>query len=427
MGARLAATLIVVGALLSSAPAGSASAVDVPVPTDGTVNTSQHGHVRGPWMSGLPNATPLAAISMPGTHDSGSVYATSPEVPDAFFRDQSLTLLQQLDAGIRFLDLRLVCETHDGRYALLLFHGGEPLSKEPIDSRVDIVDAMKEVDQFLRGNPSETVVLQISREGQPRGLPHSCYPRHTGFHSGTTTRELPTGVPIGFNTLFAHVWPEISSHFLLPETPCTSLGMPTLGQARGLAVMEQGFDSVASCPGGHQVKYGLEDLGGVHYDDPAAFANAGFECLPHVPTLLDKYEEYLVPNIAFAGTNTAGHHLVVSWSQLSNEHPTECPIPSTSLKNASLMNPLLNQHLRQGIPETTPVGIIATDWPGQVLIDAVILHNASVRPDLFGSGATSAPELAATGGVGATTPLALGTLLVAAGVVALGALRRRRA
>lgn len=421
MRGPLPATLVAAGLLLGLAPIAQAADVDVPVPTDGTVNTSKHGEVRGPWMSVLPDHIPLAAISIPGTHDTGSVYASSPVVPDEDFRDQSLTLRQQLDAGIRFLDLRFVCETHGGRYAFLLFHGNEPLSHEPIDSRVDIADAMREVHHFLTGNPSETVVVQISREGQPKGLHDDCYERVFGFHSETTTRELPHDVTIGYSTLFAHLWPEIESYFLLPPDPCTALGMPTLGQARGLAVMEQAFNSVATCPGGHQVKYGLEDPGGVHYNDPSEYANAAAGCLPHVPTVWAKYDHYLLPNIAFAGTNAAGHHLVVSWSQASNEHPTDCPIPSTSLKNASLVNPALNAHLRQDVPATTPVGIIAMDWPGQVLIDAVILHNASIRPDLF----APAPELAATGAAGAPGVLPAGMLLLAAGLVARAARRAR--
>ena len=52
------------------------------------------------WMSMLPNSTKLKDVSIPGTHDLGARYGG--DIVEA----QSWTVKEQLNAGIRFLDIR---------------------------------------------------------------------------------------------------------------------------------------------------------------------------------------------------------------------------------------------------------------------------------------------------------------------------------
>ena len=55
------------------------------------------------WMARLPDDTPLDAIVIPGTHDSATQY-----VQLAYFaKCQSLSIGEQLEAGFRYLDIRL--------------------------------------------------------------------------------------------------------------------------------------------------------------------------------------------------------------------------------------------------------------------------------------------------------------------------------
>ena len=55
------------------------------------------------WMAALPDDTPLSALVIPGTHDSATQY-----VQLAYFsKCQALSVGEQLEAGFRYLDIRL--------------------------------------------------------------------------------------------------------------------------------------------------------------------------------------------------------------------------------------------------------------------------------------------------------------------------------
>lgn len=71
------------------------------------------------WMGALPDKTLLSDITIPGTHDT----CARSNIP--FVRTQYLSVTQQLEAGIRFLDLR--CRLlADGD--LYMYHGGVPMN-----------------------------------------------------------------------------------------------------------------------------------------------------------------------------------------------------------------------------------------------------------------------------------------------------------
>ena len=83
------------------------------------------------WMSGIPDDRYLCEINLPGTHDSATAYCkntTDNQVQllgrpvfnsGEYARTQSLTLSEQLNAGVRYLDLRFAPK--EG--TLLLCHG----------------------------------------------------------------------------------------------------------------------------------------------------------------------------------------------------------------------------------------------------------------------------------------------------------------
>src|SRR5688500_16988143 len=54
------------------------------------------------WMGSLPDATNVAQLSIPGTHDSGA--RTEPVGGTA--KCQNLSIADQLTAGVRYLDIR---------------------------------------------------------------------------------------------------------------------------------------------------------------------------------------------------------------------------------------------------------------------------------------------------------------------------------
>ncbi len=106
--------------------------------------------VPAAWMRGLPDQTPLTEVTIPGTHDTmtDSYPRISPLAPFVVTQGQSLT--EQLNLGIRFLDIRI----HHDKDQLAIVHGDEFLL-EFLES------VFRDTTRFLDQNPSETVLMRI--------------------------------------------------------------------------------------------------------------------------------------------------------------------------------------------------------------------------------------------------------------------------
>ncbi|KAK4964253.1 hypothetical protein LTR66_012392, partial [Elasticomyces elasticus] len=111
------------------------------------------------WMKELADATPISALSIPGTHNSPTHHKALPSV-----RCQAVSPREQLDNGVRFFDIRVKPENPndpaDDR--LELVHGVFPISLTGPKHFRKLVD---QVQDFLRQNPSETLIMSIKREG----------------------------------------------------------------------------------------------------------------------------------------------------------------------------------------------------------------------------------------------------------------------
>lgn len=102
-----------------------------------------------PWISKVSDKTLLCEMSIPGTHDSGTSSLLG--VPDeGAAHCQNFNIIQQLNDGIRFLDIRIGLD-------LRLNHGGT-LSNYTWD------DAMRQISAFLSINPDEFVIMLIGSE-----------------------------------------------------------------------------------------------------------------------------------------------------------------------------------------------------------------------------------------------------------------------
>ncbi|WP_160713287.1 phosphatidylinositol-specific phospholipase C [Chitinophaga solisilvae] len=104
------------------------------------------------WMSNVPDATSLAALSIPGTHDSGA--RVEPVAGTA--KCQTLSIGEQLDAGIRFLDIR--CR-HIGD-AFAIHHGS-------IYQNMNFTDVLNACYGFLNSHPTETIIMCVKEEYDP--------------------------------------------------------------------------------------------------------------------------------------------------------------------------------------------------------------------------------------------------------------------
>lgn len=99
------------------------------------------------WMSDLSDKAQLSQLSIPGTHDSGSRYG------GVAIENQVMTISQQLNAGIRYLDIRV--RHIDNAFAI---HHGLKYQHLNFD------DVMTSVTQFLDAYPSETVIMRLHEE-----------------------------------------------------------------------------------------------------------------------------------------------------------------------------------------------------------------------------------------------------------------------
>ncbi|MFD7613431.1 phosphatidylinositol-specific phospholipase C [Streptomyces sp. NPDC059828] len=143
------------------------------------------------WMSGIDGNRALSTLTIPGTHDSGARFGGPwPEC-------QNTTIAQQLESGVRFLDVR--CRAIDGSFAI---HHGSFFQNMMFG---DVLIACR---AFLAAHPGETVLMRVKQE-------------YSG-ESDTAFRAIFD------NYLDVRGWRSL---FRIGDT------LPTLGEARGKVVL----------------------------------------------------------------------------------------------------------------------------------------------------------------------------------------------
>ncbi|MGJ1269768.1 phosphatidylinositol-specific phospholipase C [Sphingobacterium spiritivorum] len=106
------------------------------------------------WMSFIQGERKLSSLSIPGTHDAGARY----EPVSGTAKTQNLTIAEQLNAGVRFLDVR--CRFVDDNFAI--HHG-------PVYQHLNFDDVLQSCKSFLQAHPSETIVMSVKEEHTPSG------------------------------------------------------------------------------------------------------------------------------------------------------------------------------------------------------------------------------------------------------------------
>jgi len=101
------------------------------------------------WMSSINGALSLSQLSIPGSHDAGARY----EPISGTAKCQNLSIADQLNAGVRFLDIR--CR-HIGD-AFAIHHGS-------IYQNINFDDVLNACWAFLSANPTETIVMSVKEE-----------------------------------------------------------------------------------------------------------------------------------------------------------------------------------------------------------------------------------------------------------------------
>lgn len=101
------------------------------------------------WMSSLNNSLYLSQFSIPGTHESMALY----EPFSGTAKCQNLSLADQLNAGVRFIDIR--CRHLNN--AFVIHHGS-------VYQNANFDDVLNAVINFLNNNPGECVIMSVKEE-----------------------------------------------------------------------------------------------------------------------------------------------------------------------------------------------------------------------------------------------------------------------
>ena len=150
------------------------------------------------WLSTLPDDTALQTLHIPGTHNSAALY----EPLSGTAKCQSLSISEQLEAGVRFFDIR--CRHQNDRFDL--YHG-------MVDQKQTFTQLQQTLAQFLETNPRE--VLLISIQQAPHAKDNSRTFPETLLHYQQQTPEL---------------WSHVKT-------------VPKLAQTRGKAILLRRFGS----------------------------------------------------------------------------------------------------------------------------------------------------------------------------------------
>ncbi len=118
----------------------------------GAVNDS------GNWMAQLDDDLALSEITLPGTHD-----AATKNVQLAYFsKCQALTIGEQLEAGYRYLDIRLAADSEK----MKLMHGFTNCTTSgwPWAKPLYLDEVLEQCYAFLETHPTEAVVFAVKQE-----------------------------------------------------------------------------------------------------------------------------------------------------------------------------------------------------------------------------------------------------------------------
>ena len=127
----------------------SATAVSAVLGFTGCLSQHYKGNNYAKWMAGLDDNTSLREVNMPGSHDTMALYS----IGDLAGQCQTLGLEDQLNIGIRFLDIRL----QEVNNELKAVHGF-------IDQRASFESIVITVESFLKNNSGEFIIMSIKEE-----------------------------------------------------------------------------------------------------------------------------------------------------------------------------------------------------------------------------------------------------------------------
>ena len=301
------------------------------------------------WMKELPDHVPLGVLSIPGTHNSPTHHQAPPSV-----RCQAVAPRDQLKNGVRFFDIRVqVPEPYDPNSdKLLLVHAVFPISLTGAKYFRDLYNVIL---QFLKANPSETLVLSLKREGTGKG----------------TDEQLSR---------------ILKNNYTNPQEWFTEPRVPTLGEVRGRIVLMRRF--ALEEPLTHEWDGKGWGIDGQVWEDNASGGGPGSTCPSGDICVQDFYEVLEKPSIqkkialaqahlersgccVFKGENVGSKKfpLYVNFLSGSNFWNVGCwPEKVAAEVNPAIVTHLCQKHMINDQGQIKDgdwsTGIVVTDWVG---------------------------------------------------------------
>lgn len=158
------------------------------------------------WMAKLDDSMPLSDVVLPGTHD-----CATKNVQLAYItKCQALTVGEQLEAGFRYLDIRLAASGS----RLKLMHGFTNCTTSgwPWAGTLYFDDVLSDAYAFLQAHPTETIVFAVKHE-----------------HGNETLEQ--------FDALLNAYIQKNSDMWLLTDA------IPTVGESRGKIVLTRHYET----------------------------------------------------------------------------------------------------------------------------------------------------------------------------------------
>ena len=283
------------------------------------------------WMAGLEDGIRLSAVTLPGTHNSGTAAVDFP----FFAKCQVLGVREQLEAGFRYLDIRLAADEETG--ALKLTHGFSecrpaPFSRKPLWLSDVIADCLA----FLDGHPTECFLFCVKHE-----------------YGDASVVDMQTA-------LYAEI-SRSRDRWLLTSS------LPTVGEARGRIVLLRRWGDDAGLGDEAGIPFSWADQGGLYSPADGIEANFTGDFLLWVQDRYhygaeEKWEVFLDGLGIGIEEDEAAVHFLSTVGTLAYSHPRYF---------ASRLNPKLTG---TALPEG-PVGWIVVDYGSASLAEHIYGHN----------------------------------------------------
>ncbi|KAL2885172.1 1-phosphatidylinositol phosphodiesterase [Ceratocystis lukuohia] len=277
------------------------------------------------WMDMIPDSRLLSNIVIPGTHNSVTDKLTS-----KLMQTQNVPLEQQLIGGIRYVDI--TCKvTKDG---LMVYHGLD-------DTGYSFGNVLGTIFAFLDQHQRETVILRIQMGGVFKSFESFAKSFDETFTPGS---YLSIRAP---DRLYSRANGDITT-------------IPSLGELRGKVFILQDFKT--STPGRYGLPWNKDTV-----------SNYGLTFSASTTSMDSKWDD-IKSHLSETPSDFP--------SKLRITHTTAsvgvCPI-NFAARNAPKvgMNTRLGKYLAN---EKGPCfGIVAMDFPGQYLVNQVLLCNAEYQ------------------------------------------------